>query len=124
MVQLAEEGLVNPKRVEVVRRLARRHLVQIDPRYRIMNESFRAFVRHAEPPERVAEWERVGSGEGWARFGNPLYALGAMAIVVLLVTEQESTKELSAVAVAVSTIVGSIRSIFGASSGSKVAGGP
>ncbi|HTO53802.1 MAG TPA: hypothetical protein VMR50_10475 [Myxococcota bacterium] len=119
MIQLSEEGLVNPKSVEIVRRLARRRLVRIDPRYRVMNESFSAFVRSAEPRSHVAEWEKTASGEGWARIGTPLYALGAMAFAVLLFAEQDSSKELATFATATTAAVTTLRTVVAAIRGSK-----
>lgn len=112
LIQLAEEGFVNPKQGEIVRRLARRGLVIVEPRYRLMNESFTRFVRAVEPPERVTEWERTSGKMSWSRVGTPLYALGAMVVAVLLFAEQEFFTNILAVATGGVATLGSLRSIY------------
>jgi hypothetical protein len=112
LIQLAQVGLVNPKREDIVRRLARRGLVIVDPRYRLMNESFKRFVCAAEPQERVTEWERTSAKMSWSRLGTPLYALAAMVVAVLLFAEQEFFTNLLAVAAGGAATLGSLRSIY------------
>ena len=112
LIQLAEEGLVNPKRIELVRRLARRRLVHIDPRFRLINDSFRMFIRSAEPPERVAEWESVATTHAWRRVGVPLYTLGAVVIAILLYTEQSLFTSVLAIATGTVGALGSLRSLY------------
>jgi hypothetical protein len=113
MIQLAEEGVVNPKSVELVRRLARRRLVRVDPRYRLMNDSFREFVLTAEPPEQVAEWERVDSAETWSRIGTPLYALGIMLVSIVLLTEPDEVTTVVGVIAAAGSTLAALRGVFG-----------
>jgi hypothetical protein len=114
LIQLAQEGLVNPRRVELVRRLARRGLVRFDPRLRLMNESFQRFVRTVEPPERIAEWERTTEGMSWSRLGTPLYALAAVVIAILLFTEQAMITSVLAIATGAAGTLGSLRSLYAA----------
>ena len=112
LIQLAEEGFVNPKQAEVVQRLARRGLVAVKPQYRIINESFKRFVRAAEPPERVADWERPSGKMSWSKVGTPLYALGAMIVAVLLFAEQEFFTKILAFATGGVATLGSLRNIY------------
>lgn len=114
LIQLAQEGLVNPRRVELVRRLARRGLVLFDPRLRLMNESFQRFVRTVEAPERIAEWERTTEGMSWSRLGTPLYALAAVIIAILLFTEQAMFTSVLAIATGAATTLGSLRNLYAA----------
>jgi hypothetical protein len=112
MIQLAQEGFVNPRNVELVRRLARRRLVIVDPRFRLINESFREFVRKLEPAERVTAWERSGAVTAWSRISTPLYALAAMVIAILLYTEQSFLTDTLAVATVASGTLGSLRNLY------------
>ena len=117
LVHLAEHGLVNPKRVELVRRLARRRLVDVDRRFRLMNESFREFVRTAEAPDRVDAWERVNPAETWSRVGVPLYALATLVVVILLYTEQSTVTFLVAAASGAAGTLGTLRNLYATTKG-------
>jgi hypothetical protein len=109
LIQLAQEGLLNPKKVGVMRRLARRRLVSLDPRFRIVNESFARFVCEVEPPARVAEWESTNGSSGWKQIATPLYLLAAVALALLLVTEQTLVTNLLAIATGAAGALGSLR---------------
>jgi hypothetical protein len=112
LIQLAQEGLVNPKRIEIIQRLARRNLVIIDSRFKLMNESFRRFVRTVETPERIADWERTPANSAWSRLGAPLYALATVIIAILLFTEQEMFTSIIAVATGAAGTLGSMRNLY------------
>jgi hypothetical protein len=112
LIQLAQEGLVNPKRIEIIQRLARRGLVVLDPRFKLMNESFRRFIQTVESPERIAEWERTPTHSAWSRLGAPLYALAAVIIAILLFTEQEMFTSIIAVATGAAGTLGSMRNLY------------
>lgn len=124
LIQLAQEGLVNPRRVELVRRLARRGLVLFDPRLRLMNESFHRFVRTVEAPERIAEWERTTEGMSWSRLGTPLYALAAVVIAILLFTEQAMFTSVLAIATGAAGTLGSLRNLYAAAKPAAMPGKP
>lgn len=112
LIQLAQEGLVNPKRIEIVQRLARRSLVSVDPRFKLMNDSFKRFVCSIETPERIADWERAPAGSSWSRLGAPLYALAAVVIAILLFTEQEMFSSFIAVATGAVGTLSSVRNLY------------
>lgn len=112
LVQLAQAGLINPKRAEIVRHLARRGLVVMNPHFRIMNESFAKFVADAEPQERITEWERSSTGMSWARLGTPLYALAAIVIAILLFTEQAAFTNVLAIATGAAGTIGTLRNLY------------
>ena len=112
VIQLAESGLINPKRIGLVRRLARRGLVVVDPRFRIMNESFERFVRTVEPREHVVEWERSSTGMSWGKLATPLYALAAIVIAILLFTEQALFSSALVVATGAARTLGSLRGLY------------
>ena len=112
LIQLAQAGLANPRRVEVIRRLSRRDLLKVEPRFRLMNESFERFVCRAEPQERIAAWERTDSRAAWSRLGTPLYALGAMVVAVLLFAEQGAVAQVLAIATGSVATLGSLRTLY------------
>ena len=111
LVQLAEEGVVNPKRFDVFRQLHHRGLVVVEPRFALMNESFRDFVRSVESPERVLEWEQTPAGLGWKRFSTPLYTLAAVVIAILLYTQQDLFSQMLALATGAAGALNSLRSL-------------
>jgi hypothetical protein len=111
LIQLAETGFVNPKKVELVRRLARRRLVKLDPSFRLINESFREFVLTAESPDRVTAWEHAHPAESWSRIGVPLYALAATLVGLLVVTQETLLVQLAAVATASAGSLAAIRNL-------------
>jgi hypothetical protein len=111
LVQLAEEGVVNPKRFDVFRQLHHRGLVVVEPRFDLMNQSFRDFVRSVESPERVLEWEQTPAALGWKRFSTPLYTLAAVVIAILLYTQQDLFSQMLALATGAAGALNSLRSL-------------
>ena len=60
LLQLADEGFLNPKVPEVARSLMQRGLIRRDPAFRIMDRGFPEFVRGAESSATVQAWESEG----------------------------------------------------------------
>ena len=89
LVQLAMEGLVNPRNWRLAQGLARAGLVRFTPAPRPMNESFRAFVEHEEPPARVVAWERAEGDSLWDRTRGVLTYVLIVAGVVLYFAQPE-----------------------------------
>jgi hypothetical protein len=116
LVQLAEEGLVNPKRTDVVRRMARRGLVRMEPRFCIVNESFSMFLRSVEPATQVANWESEKQ-QTWKRIAMPLYVLAAVVVALLLYTEQSFFTSVVALASGAAGALGSLRSLYSQAKG-------
>lgn len=111
LVQLAEEGVINPKRFDVFRQLHHRGLVVVEPRFDLMNRSFRDFVRSIESPERILEWERTPAALGWRRFSTPLYTLAAVVVAILLYTQQDLLSQMLAIATGAAGALNSLRSL-------------
>jgi len=86
LVQLAEEGLVNPNNRAVVHQLMAKGLIRRDRRFGIMNESFRRFAISATPRETVKEWEEEGIKMHW---GVARILLLLAVLVFLFLTQQE-----------------------------------
>jgi hypothetical protein len=86
LVQLAEEGLVNPRNRDVVRESMEKRLIIRERHFKIMNESFRRFVMSATPPETIKEWEAEGGRMHW---GVARIVLLSVLLIVLFLTQQE-----------------------------------
>jgi hypothetical protein len=110
LVQLGEEGVLNPKSRETGERLARKRLIVSDPLPRIATETFRRFVVGAMPRATVAEWER-DEKLPWA----DLLVIFIVAFTIFLFfTQQEVAKAWLAYIVAAA---GAIPALFGALGG-------
>ncbi len=112
LIQLAQEGLVNPKRMELVQRLVRRGLLVVSPRLRPMNASFARFLRNVESREYIARLEHTATGLSWSRLGTPLYALSAVVIAILLFTQQDMLTNILGVVTAAGGTLGSLRNTY------------
>jgi hypothetical protein len=83
LAQLVSEGLVNPRNWRLAQGLARAGLVRFTPAPQPMNESFRTFVEHEEPPARILAWERAEGKSLWDRTRGLLtYVLIAAGLVL------------------------------------------
>lgn len=111
LIQLAEEGVVNPKQFDTLERLHKRGLVLVEPRFDVMNSSFRKFVRSVENPEHVKEWEQIEAARGWRRFSAPLYTMAAVAIGVLLFAQQELFSQVLGIATGAAAALNSLRNL-------------
>jgi hypothetical protein len=108
LIQLAEEGLVNPRSFDIVRRLRHRRLVRTTPRFLVINETFRNFVLQAESPAVIKSWETPEEGHGWASVQAPLIALVLVGVGILFYTQQPffnaTTQALGAIAGAMGSV--------------------
>ena len=119
LIHLAQEGVINPRAFDVLRRLRRRRLVRCDPRFRIVNESFRRFVLEAESPEQVERWELPGNASTWAMLRTPLLLLLIVVTAIIVITQQGVFNDTLGVATvatgavgAVATLVAQARKVF------------
>ena len=63
LIQLAQEGLVNPKSQETLQELLAKGLIRSGTSLELFNFTFRDFLRRIEPTQVVQTWERMeGSG--------------------------------------------------------------
>jgi hypothetical protein len=70
LIQLAQEGLVNPKSYHVVSRLILKGLVVSKPGLSVFNYTFRQFLREIERDQVVNEWERMEGTGLWVTAGR------------------------------------------------------
>jgi hypothetical protein len=65
LFQLANDGWANHKNGPAIRQLLSKHLIRCAPMFKVMNESFRLFVREAKNQRQIAEMERQGGQSSW-----------------------------------------------------------
>jgi hypothetical protein len=66
LYQLARDGWANPKNDRAIRQLQLKGYVRGEPMLRIMNKSFRLFIRERAKNEReIADWEQQGAQSSW-----------------------------------------------------------
>ena len=95
--QLAEDGLVNPdpRNGRAIRQLIRRGFIVRDPEFRIMNESFRRFLRSATTDDLKQEWLKESRRSGWGKLHGVFFAT-MIAVGIFLLTTQNALWESSA----------------------------
>jgi hypothetical protein len=89
LMQLAEDGMANPMNRSALRQLIRKGLVVKDPRYRLMNESFRRFVTAAPAREESIRWSEESAQEGWGRVRGGFVVGVVLVAAFLFATQQE-----------------------------------
>lgn len=87
LVQLAQEGLVNPNNESTIRELLRKGLIYRCATFRIMNESFKRFVITSFGPDDVRMWEAEASSAAWNLL-NTTIRIGGVGLVGFLVVTQ------------------------------------
>ena len=87
--QLALDGLLNPTNGRAVRQLVRRGLIAKDPQFRILNESFRRFLRSAATPQLRQGWLRDSRQSGWGKAHGVFFTTMLVIGVFLLTTQNE-----------------------------------
>jgi hypothetical protein len=89
LAHLAVDGLLNPANGRAVRQLVRRGLIAKDPQFRIMNESFRRFLRSAATPELKQEWMHQSRQSGWGKAHGVFFTTMVLIGIFLLTTQNE-----------------------------------
>ena len=89
LVQLAEEGLVNPNNGAAIARLLSAGLVRRGPSFRVMNETFRRFAAGAESHTVIAAWEREGVRVPWGTIATTGVTVAFGLAGLLLLTQEQ-----------------------------------
>lgn len=90
LVQLVQEGLVNPNSREVAQELIRKGLiVRRSGLLRIRNEEFAMFLKHAVSSSTTKRWEKEGAGITAASLRISLLVIGAGVVGFLIYTQGE-----------------------------------
>jgi hypothetical protein len=87
LAQLAEDGMLNPTNRRAIRQLVRRGLIIEDPQFRLMNESFRRFVRSATTADLKARWLAESRQSGWGKTHGVFFTTTVALGVFLLATQ-------------------------------------
>jgi hypothetical protein len=82
LVQLADEGVVNPGTRPVLHHLMSRGLVVKDPFPRLMTRGFRAFVRTALPVATIGKWEQADQAIPWQTIISTTVVAGMVFLFV------------------------------------------
>jgi hypothetical protein len=90
LLQVAQEGVINPGRTEAVRSLLNKGLLRRRPELVVMNESFRRFLATVPDRAAVLALESVRSGAfSWDDVRLPLLTAGGVAAFVVFSTERQ-----------------------------------
>lgn len=89
LFQLAQDGWANPNNDRALSHLQRRNLIQRSPAFRIMSESFRRFILHAQYPHEIEEWEREEKHSLWKALKLSLITATVLIGCWLLYAQQE-----------------------------------
>jgi hypothetical protein len=65
LYQLALDGWANPKNTPAIRQLEQKQLIYRRPMYRLINESFRKFIRSPEHEKEITAWQREEQQSTW-----------------------------------------------------------
>ena len=89
LYQLAKDGWANPKNELAIQHLQRRGLIIPTPSLRIMNESFRRFIRNSQYHEEIVTWEQQGEQSLWRSLKMSLGILAVALAAWLLYSQQQ-----------------------------------
>jgi hypothetical protein len=74
LYQLALDGWANPKNAPAIHQLEQKQLIYRQPMYRIMNDSFRRFIRSAEHEKEIAEFQKQEQQSTWQALRFVMFA--------------------------------------------------
>jgi len=83
--------------------------------YRIMNESFRLFIKSTEHAEEIAEWERREQQSTWHAFRYVVIAAAFGGVAWLLYSQAALTQVVAGSVAAIVTLLTAVASLFGRS---------
>ncbi len=89
LIHLAEGGLANPRSAASLQQLLKKRLIRRDPQFRVMNESFRSFVRSASPYGEVSAWVQEAAGPRWNPLKTSYATVLLMGLAFLALTQRE-----------------------------------
>ncbi len=121
--QLAEDGLVNPMNGRSIRQLVRRGLIVQDPEFRIMNESFRRFLRSVTTSQLKERWLMESRRSGWGKmhgaFFTTMIVLGAFLLTTQNALWQSSAAYVTTAFGALGTLAKLFNTFRGTTAGEK-----
>lgn len=87
LAQLAEDGLLNPTNGRAIRQLVREGLITTNPQFRLMNESFRRFLRSGTSAGLKQQWLRESRSSGWGKMHGIFFTTMILLGAFLLTTQ-------------------------------------
>lgn len=123
LVQLAQEGVANPKQERAVRSLIERGLLFKDPALRIVNQSFALFASSRYAPDEVKRKEGKHDGLNWASTQKMLFAAIVLLLVFLITTQPAAVESLTKFFTGTAASVVAIISLANKFSGLRGGGG-
>ena len=121
--QLAEDGMMNPTNGQEIRHLIRSGVIVREPQFRIMNESFRRFLRSATTSKMKQRWHAESRLSGWGKVQGAFFTTMIVLGVFLLTTQnalwQSSAAYVTGAFGALSTLAKLVNPTRGAAKGEK-----
>jgi hypothetical protein len=115
LYQLALDGWANPKNAAALQQLERKLLIYKAPMYRVMNESFRRFIKSPEHADEIANWERHDQQSTWRALRLFLTVIGIAAGIWLLYAQAELFQVGVGYVVAIGTLLTAVTGLLGRS---------
>jgi hypothetical protein len=112
LTQLAEDGLLNPTNGRAIRQLVRRGLIPTDPQFRLMNESFRRFLRSAASAGLKQQWVRESRLSGWGKMHGAFLTTMILLGAFLLTTQNALWQSSAAYVTTALGALGALTKVF------------
>ena len=116
--QLAEDGMVNPMNGRAIRQLIRRGFILRDPQFRIMNESFRRFLKSVTTDDLKQNWHRESRRSGWGKLQGAFFTTMIVAGAFLLTTQNALWQSSAAYVTTAFGALGTLAKLFNTYRGS------
>jgi hypothetical protein len=92
LYHLARNGFVTPKDSETVRLLMRKGLIRKDPRFTLLNDSFKKFVLKYESTTELEEWKKQ-QPKSWSNVRTPIITVLIVVALFIFVTQRDTFNE-------------------------------
>jgi hypothetical protein len=112
LAQIAEDGLLNPTNARAIRQLVREGLITTDPQFRLMNESFRRFLRSAASPGLKQQWLRASRRSGWGKMHGVFFTTMILLGAFLLTTQNALWQSSAAYVTTALGALGTLANLF------------
>jgi hypothetical protein len=94
LIQLAQEGLINPKSRDTLNELVAKGMITPGPAPRLFNLTFRDFLQRIERDDVVQEWERMDGSGLWVVSGRLVASALMVGGLLYLLTQGISVQSL------------------------------
>jgi hypothetical protein len=113
LYQLAHHQILNPRNLEVTRRLLDRGLVEAQPTAALTSGAFRIFILGAEPPEVFAAWQADAEAGIWQEMRMPLLIVLLLLLGWLAYSYSEAFSAVSLVVTGTLALANNLARAFG-----------